>query len=182
MWFLDFVFLSRNWYSDSVPIQKTFQRLNSSELPFWVICHAEGTRLSPKKLEISQKFAKANDLPILNNVLIPRTKGFCALIEGLRSRCDSVYDFTIVYDHQRITPPSAIGFVLSRFLVKPIQVNVHVRRWKISEIPKERGQLEAWLVKVWQEKEELIENFFKIGKFPNEQNIPLRHRFFQLKQ
>ncbi|KAK9216068.1 hypothetical protein WN944_008075 [Citrus x changshan-huyou] len=38
----------------------------------------------------SQKYAAENGLPILKNVLLPKTKGFCACLEDLRGSLDAV--------------------------------------------------------------------------------------------
>jgi 1-acyl-sn-glycerol-3-phosphate acyltransferase len=54
MWVLDFPFLHRNWADDVNQINKTFNALRSRNLPFWLISHLEGTRITPKKLKESQ--------------------------------------------------------------------------------------------------------------------------------
>lgn len=63
---------------------KTFEHLRKRELPFWMISHPEGTRWSKAKLKKSHEWAKKQGLPILNNVLLPRSKGFIATVRGLR--------------------------------------------------------------------------------------------------
>lgn len=37
----------------------------------------------------SQKYASENGLPVLKNVLLPKTKGFCACLEELRGSLDA---------------------------------------------------------------------------------------------
>jgi 1-acyl-sn-glycerol-3-phosphate acyltransferase len=43
MWVLDFPFLYRNWADDVTMINKTFHKLQTRKLPFWLISHLEGT-------------------------------------------------------------------------------------------------------------------------------------------
>jgi 1-acyl-sn-glycerol-3-phosphate acyltransferase len=42
MWMLDFPFLHRNWGEDVNMINKTFNKLQTRKLPFWLISHLEG--------------------------------------------------------------------------------------------------------------------------------------------
>jgi hypothetical protein len=67
--------LSRNWSDDVEKINKTFYNLKTRKLPFWLASHIEGTRLVPEKIRQSQEYAKKNDLPVTNHVLLPRKKG-----------------------------------------------------------------------------------------------------------
>lgn len=54
--------------------------------------------MSPKKKSESQDFAKKRDLPVLDHVLLPRSKGFVAAVSELRdSHVKHVYDLTLVY-------------------------------------------------------------------------------------
>jgi hypothetical protein len=41
----------------------------------------------------SQQFAEKHGLPILNNVLLPRTKGFTACMDSLQGSLDAGYNF-----------------------------------------------------------------------------------------
>jgi len=50
--------------------------------------------MTPKKLEAAQEFARSRNLPVLNNVLIPRTKGFVFLRHSLATSVKAVYDVT----------------------------------------------------------------------------------------
>ena len=92
------VFLSRHWDKDEASINKTFSNIRNYRPPVWMISHVEGTRMSEKKMLESQEFARKKNLPQLNNVLYPRTKGFVASVQALRDgSVDAVYDVTITY-------------------------------------------------------------------------------------
>ncbi|KAL2927492.1 putative 1-acyl-sn-glycerol-3-phosphate acyltransferase 4 [Bienertia sinuspersici] len=54
-------------------------------------------RMSEQKCIRSQKYAADHGLPVLKNVLLPKTKGFFACLEELRNSLDAVYDVTIGY-------------------------------------------------------------------------------------
>ena len=43
---------------------------------------------------------------------------------------------------------------------------VHVRRWKLSELPEDDEGLRNFCLKIWQEKDELLEYYTKNGCFP----------------
>ena len=44
---------------------------------------------SEQKCVRSKKYAAENGLPVLNNVLLPKAKGFCACLEDLRGSLDA---------------------------------------------------------------------------------------------
>lgn len=101
-----------------------------------------GTRVSKTKIKQGQEFAKERGLPVLNHVLIPRTKGFVATVQGLRGHTvDVVYDVTVGYE---VKPPSLLGMVRLEWR----RVHVHVRRWPISSLPKDNEGLAAWCIQV----------------------------------
>jgi len=170
IWMLDYIFLKRDWNRDSESINRTFHNLKERNLPFWLVSHIEGTRLSPLKLKQSHEFAKKKDLPILNNVLIPRSKGFAATVQALQDTAGAVYDLTIVYNDGRTQPSMpSIAFRLGG------RVNIHVRRYKIEDIPKDDAGINSWLIERWAEKDKLIDHFLKHGNFPNVYEEPRIH-------
>jgi len=171
IWILDYIFLKRDWTKDSASIQRTFSNLKSRGLPFWLASHVEGTRLTPSKLKKSQDWAKKNNLPILNNVLLPRSKGFAATLEALGDgTAPVVYDLTIVYEDGRRSPTMA-----SLALRRGGRCNVHVRRYLVKDIPKDPAAVEKWLLERWVEKDALIDYFLKHGNFPDVQHEPFVH-------
>jgi len=171
-YFLDFIFLSRDWAKDKDSIAATFNKLKVRKLPFWVISHLEGTRFSEKKVKESQDFAKKKDLPILKNCLLPRLKGIIATVEGLRDGAGvtALYDITIVYNDGK-KPPVYSDVFFRRGGV----VNIHVRRYPIESLPKDPNQLGEWVMERWKEKDALIDILLKKGMFPDQQKEPYRH-------
>jgi len=166
IWLLDFPFLARDWTSDSRTIDKTFEKFSQRRLPFWVVSHLEGTRLSKDKIRQSQEFAKKKDLPVLNHILLPRTKGFIATVQGMKKNglAKVVYDITIVYGDGR-------GSSSPRYHL-PTSVNLHVRRYLLDDLPNSDEELNTWTLERWKEKDALIEGFIQNGEFPNIRNEP----------
>lgn len=52
---------------------------------------------SEQKCIRSQKYASENGLPVLKNVLLPKTKGFCACLEDLRDSLDSGFHLSFLF-------------------------------------------------------------------------------------
>ena len=87
-YFLNFVFLSRNWLKDSRTIQQTFSNLQKWRR-FWMCLFAEGTRINAKKLLESQEYARERKMRPLQHVLQPRIKGLRAALEALHDEVHS---------------------------------------------------------------------------------------------
>lgn len=99
---------------------------------------------------------------MLNNVLIPRYKGFIASLNALRDGyIDAVYDITMGF------PDRNVPFILdvAGGAVK-LKIHMHIRRYTIADIPKDPKEVEAWCLKLYQDKDAMLEQFFKVGAFP----------------
>ena len=99
---------------------------------------------------------------MLNNVLIPRYKGFIASLNALRDGyVDAVYDVTVGF------PNRNVPFILdvASGAVK-LTIHMHVRRFTIADIPRDTKEIEAWCLKLYQDKDAMLEQFFNTGTFP----------------
>jgi len=170
IWLLDFIFLSRNWSEDHESIERTFQDLKTIKLPFWLMSHLEGTRFAPAKLKLSQDFAKKKDLPVLQNVLLPRLKGFTATVHALRDAVPAIYDLTIMYNKGK-TKPTLTSIAMGT----GGEVDIYVRRYPISEVPVDEEELSRWLYERWIEKDHIISQYLEKGEFPNKIKEPFNH-------
>jgi 1-acyl-sn-glycerol-3-phosphate acyltransferase len=164
MAFLDTVFLKRNWSRDEAGIKATFARIISNNLPVWMISFPEGTRVTPAKLAKSNEFARMRQLPPTKHVILPRATGFYATVTGLRSHVTAVYSLTIGY-HGRVPKLTEI----IRGDVK--EVGLHIRRFPIDQIPADRSEISAWLMKEFQFKDRLLTEFKSRGCFPDQPSI-----------
>jgi len=159
MWFIDCVFLKRNWAEDKESIDQTFARIMRDRVPLWLMSFPEGTRFTEAKAEKSRAHAAKIGLPPLRHLLLPRTKGFAASVQGLRGHLGAVYDITIGYEDGVPTLSQYVrGFVR--------QAHLHVRRYPAAELPTGTDELSAWLHERYREKDELLEHFFREKRFP----------------
>ncbi|CAG8786637.1 3201_t:CDS:2 [Cetraspora pellucida] len=187
MWLMGMIFIKRNWTRDESQLKKIFKTIKAYAAPIWIVNFVEGTRLTSRKLLESQRFAKERGLPILRNLLVPRTKGFVACVRQLRdAHVQYVYgiryyfyifltltqvednlesllylDFTIAYRH--ITqgfqfPPNLLQVHSYSPLSPPWSFHVHVRRYAIKDLPQEDEKLSEWVRQIFVEKDALLED------------------------
>jgi 1-acyl-sn-glycerol-3-phosphate acyltransferase len=159
MQFLDCLFIDRDWASDSEQIRRTFDRLVNGRVPVHLVSFVEGTRLTLPKLEVAQAYARGNGLTVPRHTLVPRSKGFSASVEGLRSHITAIYDLTIAYEEG---VPSLWQYIKG-FVQR---IHVHVRRFPIEELPQSADDLRLWLLARWEEKNELLDQYYATGSFP----------------
>ncbi len=161
MQFLNCPFLKRDWSADREKIDATFDTLVRERIPMWLVSFVEGTRATEAKIRASTEWALERGIKPTRNVLIPRTKGFAASVEGLGDHLNAVYDFTIGYVEG---VPSLWQFITGR--VK--QIHVHIRRFPADELPKIEAELKLWLMDRFYEKDALLEEYYETGAFPGE--------------
>ncbi|MCG6949043.1 MAG: lysophospholipid acyltransferase family protein [Acidobacteria bacterium] len=161
MQFLDCLFIDRDWTSDQEKIRRTFDRLVSGEVPVHLVSFVEGTRFSLAKLRDAQAYARTHGLPVPRHTLVPRSKGFAASIEGLRSHITTVYDLTIGYENGVPSLWQYIEGLVTR-------IHVHVRRFPIEDLPHSADDLREWLLARWEEKNTLFDHYYATGEFPEE--------------
>jgi 1-acyl-sn-glycerol-3-phosphate acyltransferase len=159
MQFIGCPFIRRNWHRDRETIARTFQTMVEERIPTWLVSFVEGTRLTEDKLAASQAYAREHGLAVPHHVLVPRTKGFVASVEGLRRHIGAVYDLTIGYVDGVPT--------LWQYIKGSVRtIHVHVRRFPIEEVPRLEEELRAWLLERFREKDELLEYYYTLGRFP----------------
>ncbi len=158
MLFLDCLFIKRNWTADKDLIRRVFKRIKRDRVPVWITSFLEGTRMRPHKLARSQKYAAERGLPRLEHLLIPRTKGFVATLEGLRGHVDAVYDVTIGY-------LAGVPTLWQWTQGAAPEVHVHVRRFPVASLPEDAEALAAWVMDRYVEKDRLLDAFYREGRF-----------------
>jgi len=159
MLFLGCVFVKRRWTDDRESVERTFAHLVEGRVPCWLISFSEGTRITPEKAARSREYAAKASLPPTERVMIPRTKGFVASVQGLGSHLDAVYDVTIGHPDGAPTLWQYVrGF--------PRVAHLHVRRYATSELPEGEEALAGWLLERFREKDRLLAGFEETGAFP----------------
>lgn len=163
------VFLSRSWERDKRSIEETFSHLRRSNLPFWLMSHPEGTRATPAKIAESKAFAREKGLPVLENVLLPRIKGLKATLEGLRyGNLDSILDVTLCWDqHCGPLPFFFFGQGGAR------TCHALLREYPVEVLPKSEDELVQWIYDRWEEKDKLVGEFRRTGKFGKYEPVPV---------
>ncbi|XVF67395.1 hypothetical protein PTKIN_Ptkin10aG0117500 [Pterospermum kingtungense] len=159
---LEFIPVERKWEVDESRIRHMLSTLKDPRDPLWLVLFPEGTDFTEQKCVRSQKYAAENGLPILKNLLLPKSKGFYACLEDLRSSLDAVYDVTIAYKHR------CPSFMDNVYGVDPSEVHIHVRRITLDEIPKSEREVTGWLMDTFQFKDKLLSNFKSEGYFPRQ--------------
>jgi 1-acyl-sn-glycerol-3-phosphate acyltransferase len=160
MLFLDCVFVKRNWDADKSTISSTFSKFQKDKIPVWLISFVEGTRMKQAKLERSQKYAREKNLPLLNHVLLPRTKGFAATVQGLSEHARVVYDMTIGY-------PQGVASLWQIAKGTATEFHIHVKRYDLGKLPlnQEGPDMTQWLVQRFIEKDKLLDGYYRTTSF-----------------
>ncbi|KAJ6730012.1 1-ACYLGLYCEROL-3-PHOSPHATE ACYLTRANSFERASE-RELATED [Salix viminalis] len=159
---LEFISVERNWEVDEPVMHQMLSTFKDPQDPLWLALFPEGTDFSEQKCQRSQKFANEVGLPVLKNVLLPKTRGFCLCLEVLRGSLDAVYDVSIAYKHQLPT------FLDNVFGTDPSEVHIHVRRIPAKEMPASDSEAATWLMDRFQLKDRLLSDFKAHGHFPDE--------------
>jgi 1-acyl-sn-glycerol-3-phosphate acyltransferase len=159
MLFLDCPFIKRDWTADREYIHGVFENILHNDVPVWLMTFVEGTRLRPEKIARSQAYAEQHGKMPLQHVLTPRTKGFVASVQALRGHVEAVYDVTIGYvDGVPTLWQWTKGYVP--------RVHLNVRRYAMDRMPEGSDALTSWLHERFQEKDLLLDHYYRHGLFP----------------
>lgn len=150
--FMDCLFVKRNWYADRGKIETTFRKFKEQKIPYWLVSFSEGTRMTPAKRKESQAFAKSKHLPVLENVMIPRSRGFLATVEGLRGSLEAIYDITIAFEPW-------VPSLWKVFRGELARIFIHVERFPLDALPNDEKSLSEWLLARFVEKDQRLARF-----------------------
>jgi lysocardiolipin and lysophospholipid acyltransferase len=160
--FANFVFLSRDWRFDRAQLVHSINLYKSRDgYPFWLFIFPEGTDFAQHKLDKSHAFAREHGLPVYKNLLLPRFKGFLQCLESCGTAIAAVYDVTIAYEE-----PVRPNFLSIFIGTRPQRVHLHVRRFKLADLPTDAAQRTEWLYQVWRDKDALLDHFKQHKRFP----------------
>eukprot|EP00010_Vexillifera_abyssalis_P007235 CAMPEP_0201545998 /NCGR_PEP_ID=MMETSP0173_2-20130828/2397_1 /ASSEMBLY_ACC=CAM_ASM_000268 /TAXON_ID=218659 /ORGANISM="Vexillifera sp., Strain DIVA3 564/2" /LENGTH=134 /DNA_ID=CAMNT_0047954569 /DNA_START=593 /DNA_END=994 /DNA_ORIENTATION=- len=99
-------------------------------------------------------------MAIYRHVLHPRTGAISVAYEELsRSHFSSIYDITMGYPD--VIPQGEKEIASGNF---PHQIYVHVKRYDVSELPRDTTALTKWVQARWEEKEQRLTNFYEHNK------------------
>lgn len=175
MWMGEYIFLSRNWSKDRAVIERGLKRLRGFPGALWVALFVEGTRFTPQKLKAAQEFAASAGLPVPRNTLVPRTKGFVATVDSIRSFVPVIYDMTVKVPEGGPEPT-----FLSLVQRKKSVIHIHVRRVFMTDLPKDEAGIADWCKQAFVEKDEMLEAHKKSATFGEELYIPAKRSLIPL--
>ncbi len=158
MLFLDCLFVKRDWTADREHVCRIFKKFLTDSIPLWLMIFVEGSRFRPETLRRSREYAEKNHFEPYRHLLFPRTKGFTASVDSLRTHIDAVYDLTIGYVNGT---PTLWMWITG----KVRSVHVHIRRFPIDQLPRQETALSQWLLERFREKDLLLDQFYKKGAF-----------------
>ncbi|KAI3799410.1 hypothetical protein L1987_34708 [Smallanthus sonchifolius] len=152
MWFTEYIFLERSWSKDENTLKAGFENLTDFPMPFWLAVFVEGTRFTQAKLIAAQEYAIAMKLPIPRNLLIPRTKGFVAAVNHLRSFVPAIYNCTVAIPKDEPLPT-----ILRMFRGRSSTVHVQIKRHLTCELPETDSGIKQWCRDIFVEKDASLE-------------------------
>ncbi|KAL9041342.1 MAG: hypothetical protein Q9180_001341 [Flavoplaca navasiana] len=175
MQFSQFIFLKRNWEADKDQLAAHLQKLNDAVAPMWLMLFPEGTNLHPDTRKGSKKWADKNKIPDMQHQLLPRSKGLQFCIQQLRRTVPYVYDCTIAYEGVPTGEYASEIFTINAAYFggkPPKSVNMYWRRFDIWSIPVDNARdFDNWLRARWLEKDQLLDNYQKTGRFPADTGV-----------
>ncbi|RDD46210.1 1-acyl-sn-glycerol-3-phosphate acyltransferase epsilon [Trichoplax sp. H2] len=155
--------------------EKFIRQLDSykeTKIPLWLVVFPEGTRFNITRkdvLEKSQNYALDLGLPVLSQVLTPRTKATEVSMERLGEYFDAVYDITIAYTddaktYQQVREPAPS---MGEFFNNPKRkLHIYLQRYATKDIPKDEESRKKWIYDLFCKKERLLEDMVQNGRFP----------------
>ena len=180
MMFFGFIFMARKWANDKPRLQHRLQKLKERHSgpmsgsagydPMWLLIFPEGTNLSANTRRKNDAYVQREHLQNMRHVLLPRSTGLFFCLQQLRGTVEYIYDSTMAYEG--ISPDDyAQDFFTIRSTYfqgrAPASVNMYWRRFAIAEIPLgDVKEFETWLMARWREKDALLEQYYRTGRFP----------------
>jgi 1-acyl-sn-glycerol-3-phosphate acyltransferase len=146
--------LNRNWEHDKETLGKQLDKIKTTGKKQVIVIFPEGTRLTEQKLKEGNEFSKKNNLPIYENLMVPKSKGLWFIIKHLKklNKLGRIWDATII---------------LSKFIKKSIgysdilggRIDDVKIVWREVELTDEYNDIEKfkiWLTNLWVIKDDFI--------------------------
>ena len=177
----EFIFLSRKWDIDRPRIISSLERAKKDGTPMWLLVFPEGTVNTQNTRSIAEAFAKKSDIVFnTNHVILPRSTGLFHILRCLEGKSEYLYDFTIGYTGLKADSIPYDEYPIDKVFFEgagPEAIHIHVDKYKLSDIPglscsqydpleKPSAAFEEWLRTRFLEKDQLLDQFFATGKFP----------------
>jgi 1-acyl-sn-glycerol-3-phosphate acyltransferase len=145
-------------------------KLNKPSEPMWLMLFPEGTNLAPSTREKSAAWAKKQGMKDMFHTLIPRSTGLQFCLQELHGTTEYLYDCTVAYEGVPRGQYAQDIFTLKAGYLEgrpPKSVHMYWRRFAIKDIPFQNEKtFDLWLIARWREKDLLMENYLRTGRFP----------------
>jgi hypothetical protein len=152
--------LNRNWEQDKETLGKQLDNIKTNGKKQVLLIFPEGTRLTEKKLNEGNEFSKSNNLPVYENLMVPKSKGLWFIVNKLSetNRLGRIWDVTLTFPKYL---KKSIGTL--DILGKPIgDVNTIWREVKLDKDYKDSDAFKKWLMNLWITKDSLMKYHEKI--------------------
>lgn len=152
--------LNRNWEQDKATLGKQLDKIKTNGKKQVILIFPEGTRLTEKKLSEGQDFSKKNNLPVFENLMVPKSKGLWYIVNHLSDsgKLGKIWDVTLILPNfikKSINTSDIFG--------KPIgDVNTVWREVILDKNFKNPEDFKSWLLNVWVTKDSFITHNDKI--------------------
>lgn len=156
----DTIFLERDWARDQQTLRRGLEQLQDYPSPVWVLLFPEGTRYTRAKYEAGRQFSESRGLPVYQHCLVPRSKGFAFTVANIQEE-----SIPWVYDVTLACSPAPPATLTSALLGRPTRAHMYIRRFRLSEIPKDEAGAGAWLQELFLAKDALLSSFHTEGVF-----------------
>lgn len=163
----DQLFLDRNWEKDKHKFSSSMDILLKYE-PLVATFFCEGTRFTNDKVEESQKFARQRGIEAPKYHLIPRTKGFVAVMRHIKEKQRQDPDFKLWIYNAQIAYYELGAMNISDVIKRGLRPKgaLYFEKISIDEVPDDDEGCGQWLHNLFLEKDKLQEYFNEHGAFP----------------
>lgn len=159
-------FLARDYKHDVKVLKLLFGAYKTAALPLQVYLFTEGTRITPKNIEASQKVAREKGLRVWDHVMLPRHRGFCIAADSLHGVATNICDTTIAYDGFKDNRHAPFSEFIFYDHDKPHTVHIHMKKVPLAVLPPDEDGRKEWLINSFQAKEERMNFYWKNMRFP----------------
>lgn len=190
----DFFILAGKEHRDSslIDLKNHLQNVFVRKRRKYIVLFPEGGFLRKRK-PVSQRFAKKNDLPMLEYCTLPRTGALEVILDTIGpvnkvnngcsansgngnsgnnfqddSKITKICDVTIAYPEGKPLDLFHIGFA-SR---PPCVTHVHYRVFDVKDLPQDPETMRHWMYNLYAEKDKMLEDYYRTGIFPHEMYPP----------
>ncbi|CAI5473149.1 unnamed protein product [Closterium sp. Yama58-4] len=179
---LHFVFIDRCWRTDEAGMAATLQQLGACagqqdrqkqlRSGFWLAIFPEGTDFTERKRDACQEFARARGLPVLQHVLLPRTRGTYLCLHSLHSVFDALIDVTVAYDKGKGGMHDLVKMAIGR---GPRRVFLHIKLLPVdAPLALSQHAFNEAMFDIYRCKDALLSHAYAKGSMPSSTLCSLR--------